>query len=380
MITIPVNGRTALTPEQDTLKPEKDLSNGAKSSKNANRWDAFGNFIQLTGNDITGDSKGIQFKGVLFPLFSQDSAKSNSSKYYLKRTWMRNSELQVGVKFAKGNSVNAINLGYNYAIVNLRDKSLQNFYFKEEKIVSIILANAGDKFIDGLSSQKKLSFIKALNDYTSNGKIGAADSGLMNNFIKILNDSIKGHPELHSLSYSEAVKYNSSIYDSLAELVARRPLLTINPMIQYNPILGKVNGLKGTGELIFGLGKRTSKKPWEVDLKFDYTLGDTIANKANLNRQVFTGNLGFNKVLMIESDRKTSLMEFKIGGEMDIVTSGLYKNEDQYRYFANATLRIRAGKSFWIPVVLKYDIRTSNLLGFLNLSINLDNNSSKNSN
>src|ERR1035437_1062064 len=87
LITILVKGQ----------QTKHDFSNDVKISKTANKWDAFGNFIQLIGNDITGDNKGVQFKGVLFPLFSLDTVKRNSSNYYIKHTWMRNSELQFGI-------------------------------------------------------------------------------------------------------------------------------------------------------------------------------------------------------------------------------------------------------------------------------------------
>jgi hypothetical protein len=374
-------GITILSAGQDTgLNFQSDVKNGALQVKNGNRWDAFGNFIQLMGNDLTGDNKGVQFKGVLFPIFCWDSVKRNQSKYYLSHTWLRNSELQAGFKFAKNNSVNAISVGYNYAILNLRDKSLQDFYFSREDSLNDIMKNSIFAFTNSLPQNKRQQAIEAVNSYKKTGKIAGADSIIVKAFIKLLDDSIKAHPVLHAKTYSEALKSNRNIYDSLVELVSRRPLLTFNPSAQYNPLIGEVNGIKGTLELIFAVGKRTSKKPWEFDLKFDFTSGDTTTNKSNLQRQEVFANLGVNKVLLTGPDRKTSVIEFKIGGEVDIVTNSISANEDRYKYFANTTLRIKAGKSLWFPVTLKYDLKNANLLGFLNISLNLDSNSGKSSN
>jgi len=362
-----------------------DLHRGAEKTKTANRWDAFGNFLQLAGNDLAGDNKGIQFKGNLFALLSWDTAKCYKSPYYLKRTWERNMEIQSGIKLGKNNSVTSINLGINWAILNLRDKSSQDILannHKEIDLLTSLVSQIGFIFTQKMSETKPDSsdlFFSSLTLYTSNGKLGHKDSVLLKSFIRVLDDSVNRHKDLHALGrgYFAAVKYTHTLYDSLAELVSRRPLLTFNPALQYDPVLGKVNGVRGAAEYIIGLGKIVNRKPWELDMKVDYVVGDTIPNKVNLNRQVLDGIIGVNKVLMTQSDKKTSVIEFKVGGEMDVVTGNLNKGEDQYRYFANVTLRVRAGKALWIPVTLKYDLKTSNLLGFLNLSVNLDSNSGK---
>jgi hypothetical protein len=39
-------------------------------------------------------------------------------------------------------------------------------------------------------------------------------------------------------------------------------------------------------------------------------------------------------------------------------------------FSANAEIRLRVAEDLWIPFVIKYDIKNSNFLGFLNITYN----------
>ena len=77
-------------------------------------------------------------------------------------------------------------------------------------------------------------------------------------------------------------------------------------------------------------------------------------------------------------------MEFKLSGSYSNVWKGLYNKETQVVNTINGTLRVMVLDNIWIPITIKYDPKSGNVLGFLNVSLNFSglgnsNNSKKSS-
>ncbi|HEY8896023.1 MAG TPA: hypothetical protein VIM79_14455, partial [Niastella sp.] len=161
-------------------------------------------------------------------------------------------------------------------------------------------------------------------------------------------------------------------YKNIAEKYARKPLWTFTPKATYDRIISQ-------GEYDFatyftvGLGKRTDRKPWEIEVNSTFKIAnDTTIKESNYENKIFTISAGINKVLLQNED-KESKMEFKFFTQYDHQFGKLPPAVDKNSFTLNSTLRINVFKSLWLPLTLKYDPENGNFLGIFSVTANIGN-------
>jgi hypothetical protein len=70
-------------------------------------------------------------------------------------------------------------------------------------------------------------------------------------------------------------------------------------------------------------------------------------------------------------DNKSNI-EFKISASEYYILSGLYNSENKQLFTMNGTFRFRVSNELWIPIGFKYDTKTGNVFGLINVSSNFN--------
>ena len=98
-------------------------------------------------------------------------------------------------------------------------------------------------------------------------------------------------------------------------------------------------------------------------------LNDTLRKNRNLKREIFTTEAGFNWIIRDRSTDK-SFLETKFSATYYHNFASIYDGEKRDSLTINATLRFRLRDDIWIPLEVKYDPKSGNVFGFLNIKAN----------
>ena len=159
-------------------------------------------------------------------------------------------------------------------------------------------------------------------------------------------------------------------YDSLKNTIKNNLLWTVSvadttykDQFFFSNVVFKTQLLKGFGSMKPGSN-------WEYDMQAALNLlDDTLRKGRDLRRAMLTVEPGFNFVLRTKKTDH-SFMEFKFSGSYIRQFGSLYATERRDSLTMNATMRIRIISDIWIPLEIKYDPRSGNFFGFLNIRMN----------
>lgn len=355
----------------DSSTQAKDVIRTADNLKSGNWNDVLTNFFQLGFRDLTGDHRSFNFKSTLFALKLKTDSSLLVDTNYVRHTFDRNFQFNFGLNLDQNYKFNGFSTGATWAIINKRDSTLISFIGKPEDKwfdeASKDLAsqfNAFDAFLrndtDGLSDADK--------------KLEASTKMAFNEMAKTNKYDIKLLPERARSFFSKATadNYNKVIesYNKALEETRTKPLLTFG----FNGIFKNQSHFfdSARAELIYLQGLKKEGKNIEVDIRTHFEAKDTTINNKRY-RTKFGVSGGFNFTLIANKENKQqSILEFKSYIEYNSITGELLPGENRSTFLANADLRLRIFDGFWIPVTIKYDLRKSNFLGFLNVAFNWD--------
>jgi len=124
-------------------------------------------------------------------------------------------------------------------------------------------------------------------------------------------------------------------------------------------------------EFIKGINKyNKTRNDLELNIRSQLQLADdTLKTGRDLKRAVFNFEPGINVAFKTKTTKK-SYLEMKFSGGYYHSFSQLYANEDRDRLFFNGTIRIRIMNDIWVPFEIKYEPKTGNLFGFINVRAN----------
>jgi hypothetical protein len=123
-------------------------------------------------------------------------------------------------------------------------------------------------------------------------------------------------------------------------------------------------------EIVKGFGAYKPGNNLEYDIKAALNLlDDSLAKGRDLKRAILNFEPGLNWVIRNKANDK-SWLEFKISGSYTHNFTTLYNEERRDSLTFNGTLRIRVYEDIWIPLEFKYDPRSGNVLGFINVHFN----------
>jgi hypothetical protein len=343
-------------------------------------YEALTQFFQSSFS--TAKNGGFEFKSSLFGIEKLFSKKDlDFSDYYLKRRSARNLEFSAGVNKDDNGNMNILSAGFKYALINRRSKSDINFLDIPE--IAARVKNMGDVLYKGekiyqaqidkqnnpaTKSRMQKEFDDALKKYSTSQKI----KDLPNSMEKMLDSITRSDYNSDAAGFFQLAQES---YDIAAQKIDQRGLLTLgfSPEYAWNDQRFGTTALS----LQYLKGFGNFRKPWNVDAQFkNYFLHDTTGTKKNLSRSMSMISIGVNKTI-INDNASNPVIEFELAFEDDYIQSGIYTTEERNTISLNTILRVHISREISVPLTLKYDLQHPNLLGFLKVDWNLENNKKK---
>lgn len=350
----------------------------ADSLASGNSKDLFKSFFQLALNRVTGNNKEIQFSSNPFAIMARMDSSLLESKNYINYTGLRNLNFSFSVKLDTAYKFNGFSSGVKYAIINNRDETVSDqflrlaldtgkvFFKLNEALLQYI-----SKFPNDREKQKKLT------DQSNNFFAGKTEFSKLDRELKdvIRQRARELNADTLELLNSNMGKHINRKYEDLRTRFHQRSLWTVGISdTTYKDQFFFSNVVLST-EYLKGLDDPT--KPLRiVGVEFNsraaYNFIDNFSKAGrDLQRQSLQIEPGFNLVFRT---RKTlySLAEFKISGSYYRIFSGLQTNEKRDSLTLNGTLRLRIINDIWLPLEIKYDPKSGNVFGFLNVRANFN--------
>lgn len=352
----------------------------ADSLATGNYKDVLKSFFQLAFDKLTSDDKELRFTSSPFAVMAQWDSSILVNDSYLKYKALRNLNFSFALKLDTNYKFNGFSSGVKYALINKRDETVSRQFValvQNDKAIKEIftLTNAVNAYITAqapFTFQQQL-ILEATDFFNGKKNLSDLDAGLQAQ-IKLL---AAGNPATAGVSALIAAdpafninKTGQAIYDNFKNNFHTRPLLTIaldDTTYKDKFFFSNVNL---TMQYLQGITSPVRKNEIELDLKTALQLtDDTLRKGYDLKHSFFSFEPGINIVLKTRATHN-SFFEIKVGGGYYRTFSSLYAGEEREVITLNSTVRIRIFGDIWIPVDIKYDPKTGNVFGFLNVRAN----------
>lgn len=349
----------------------------ADSLASGNSKDVFRSFFQLALNRITSNNKEIQFSSNPYAIMAKMDTSLLTSTNYINYTNLRKLNFSFSVKLDSSYRFNGFSSGIKYAIVNNRDETVSDQFVKlalDTGEIFFKLNLALGRYISTFSNdrpkQKKL--IEQQNAlFAGTTVFSKLDPGLQE---VIRKRAIDINADTSAFLNSNVGNLINKRYNDLRTKFHQRGLWTIGisdttykNQFFFSNIVLSTEYLKGLDNL------KEPMKSFGVEFNSRATynlIDDSLKTGRDLHRQILQIEPGLNLVFRT---KKTlySFAEFRISGSYYHTFSGLHSaNEKRDSITLNGTLRIRLINDIWIPLEIKYDPRSGNVFGFLNVRAN----------
>lgn len=349
----------------DSLNISSSLTNGINNQKTANSQDILSNIFRTSITNLLGKSKSFQFNTTLYGLdsFFNKNNRSNVDTLYRKQKSARNIQINLSVKAdSNSNKIASFSVGATIAVINKRNITTSDFSSIIAKFKTLEKLR---KNINIQIAAKNPGIISELQDSWSKYDISHDYKDLDSHIIEAL--------EKRSTAEKLFLQRDSIHieYQRITAINAEKPLLTIAPNYAYNRI-SKQSAFSVNASFLDGIGNPVNRKPWELEAKASLSIeGDSTIIEPNYNNKPFTISVGINKVLRQDNNRASTL-ELKGFFEYNEQLGNVSSENVAGKVTFNSTLRVKLYKSIWLPLTLSYDVKHSNILGFLSLTANID--------
>jgi hypothetical protein len=338
----------------------------------------------LAFEHLTGPDKVLNFNSNPFAIMLKSNpGLAVDSSYYRYRA-LRKTNFSFGLKLDESYKFNGFTTGVKYALINQRDSSASNVLFqslvkdnlgKEADSLKIALTRYARANIPDIPA--RIRFVDSVNSFYNNSIPFNKLDTLVQRIIKeIINAGKQTYPVLTKILTAKPgfvmIKEQQKVYDSLKKIIKNNFLWTIG----FSDTVKKDNSLLSnilfSTRLSKGMGSNKPGSNWEYNLLSDLHLtDDSLAAGHDLKRSFFNVETGLNWVIRNKANDQ-SYMELFFSGSYFHNFGTLYAKEKRENLSLNATLRIRIMNDIWIPLEIKYDPRSGNVLGFLNVRFNFN--------
>lgn len=361
-------------------KPNPALT--ADSLATGNYKDVLTSFFQLAFNRFIGDDKEIRFASNPFAVMAKaDTSLLMDAKYY-KYRHLRDLNFSFAAKLDSSYKFNGFSSGIKYAIINKRDETVSRAFlvsvadnFKTQELFT--LNNDLEAYIAELSSDP-VAQEKVRNQKTAftRGEINfnQLDIALQEKIIQL----VKARNSVHLSSLLESdpnynvKKASQEIYNNFKKIYNNKLLWTVGITDTTYKDHFFFSNVVLSSELVKGMGDTSKRNNFEINIltALQY-VDDSLKAGRDLKRTVFSFEPALNIVLKGRETNK-SFFEFELGGTYYHTFTSLYEGEERDRLTLNATLRVRILNDIWIPLDIKYEPKTGNVFGFLNVRANFN--------
>jgi hypothetical protein len=359
-----------------TVKPPTIFT--ADSLASGNTKDVLTSFFQLAIDQLTGPNKQLNFNSNPFALMLKSNPVLNVDTNYRKYRALRKTNFGFGLQLDSAYHFNGFSSGVKYALVNKRDtatsatlsKLLHNSQIVNERHVLLRALNA---HIITLQSPQREIFEDAVHKlFSVDTPFNKLDTAVQRKVRELVQEN-----NLHLLTRivdedpsSNFTRANRANFDSLKNEIKQGLLWTVGVSDTTYKDQFFFSNLVLNTEIVKGFGAYKPGNNLEYDIKAALNLlDDSLAKGRDLKRAILNFEPGLNWVIRNKENDK-SWLEFKISGSYSHNFTTLYNEERRDSLTFNGTLRIRVYEDIWIPLEFKYDPRSGNVLGFINVHFN----------
>lgn len=350
----------------------------ADSLATGNYKDVLNSFFQLAFDRLASPEKTVKFTGTPFAVMAKLDTMLLVDTVYKKYRTLRNLNYTFGLQLDTSYRFNGFSAGLKYAIINKRDETVQNAFVKT------VLSSAAVKQLFAMNNKMVATIPTMPNPGALMQEYAGFTQGQKNfrSLSKPLQDAM--------LSFAAGSDSTRALYETLMQNPDFNMKRTTDSLYQDMKMNFNKNALWTVGvtdttlknqfvftnvvfqtEFLKSVNKYSkTKNDLELNIRSQLQLvDDTVKAGRDLGRAVFNFEPGINWVLNTKSTRK-SYLELKFSGGYYHIFNGVYANEDKNQLWLNGTVRIRVYNDIWVPFEVKYDPRTGNVFGFLNVRAN----------
>jgi hypothetical protein len=352
----------------------------ADSLASGNAKDVLTSFFQLAFDQLTGKDKQLNFNSNPFALMLKSNPSLNVDTNYGKYRALRKFNFGVGLNLDSAYHFNGFSSGFKYALVNKRDTAASSLLHRamdddplahqRDSLHTLLTA-----FELTLAPDQRAKFHTALRQLlTKDIAFNQLDADLQAKVNQLVTADPKEFELIAQMidqrPTSSFVREGKRVFDSLKNVVKQGLLWTVGVSdTTYKDQFFFSNIVVGT-EIVKGIGAYHPGSNVEFDVKGAlHLLDDSLAMGRDLKRSFLTFEPGFNWVIRNKQNDQ-SWLEFQLSGAYSHNFTTLYASEKRDSLTFNGTLRIRVYNDIWIPLSIKYDPRSGNFLGFINVRFN----------
>lgn len=371
----------------------KEVAKQINIQKTANTKDILTTLFRAGLDNLLGNKHMFTFSSSFFGIDSIFRTSDEPLGYERERK-LRQKSVNIDLTADSNNSITKISGGLTVTLINKRDISkklddadLTKLYSMgkflaalKQEINKHIAANHAQEFgIDSIKIEIQKSWTAAdrKNDFSDLHPfiIEALRAGIADRIISA--GEVTGFysdVEIKEfvISVAEGKDLYHALYIDIAEKYSTKPLWTFSPKFTYDRI-NKQGLYSFESNLVFGLTKKASKRPWEFEVKSMLKIeNDSSVSKTNYRYKPFSVSIGLNKILL-RNEEKESKMELKFFTQYDYQFGSVPMGQQTGLFTLNSTFRVNLFQSLWLPVSLKYDPENHNFLGVFSITANIGN-------
>jgi len=354
----------------------------ADSLRSGNAKDILTSFFQLAFNKLTGPNKELNFSSNPFAILLKSDPDLAIDRSYYKYRPLRKINFSFGLKLDTSYRFNGFSSGIKYALIDKRDSSTSKLLFENLRNDSLAnevnelqkeLVEYANKNYPVIAEKKK--FIAKTNDLLNrNIPFNKLDTAIQRLVTQIIGEDEDAYPHINTLVrqnpasniFEEQRKqyniYRNEIKNDLLWTLGLSDTTYKDDFIFSNILINT--------ELVKGFGKPKPGSNWEFNIKAGINFIDDRLNKGrDLKRTLLNFEPGVNWVIRNKKNDH-SFLELAFSGSYHHNFRNLYANERRDSVTVNTIIRVRIISDIWVPLEIKYDPKSGNVFGFLNVRVN----------
>ena len=358
---------------------QKPIALTADSLVSGSYKDVFKSFFQLAFSKFTSDNKELEFSSNPFAVMTRTNPRLLIDTSYVRYKHLRNLNFTFSVKLDSVYKFNGFSSGVKYAIINNRDETVSLEFVKQVYTANkewISLFNEAVKHISEWSSndvEKAGRFATQLSEvFVRDAKFSSMDEELRNKVIELAR-------EINADNFLAIVKADPDVnvrgvtmktYMELRDQFQQGWLWTVGISDTTYRDQFFFSNIVLTSDVIKGITQPNKPHAFELNLKSALQFNDdSLHTGRDLKRLFFNIEPGINLVLKT-AQTQYPWLEFKLSGSYIHGFNSLYENERRDSLTLNGTLRFKIFGDVWIPLAIKYDPKSGNVFGFLDVRAN----------
>ena len=352
----------------------------ADSVESGNAKDILTNFFQLALNNLIGDHKEINISSNPFAIMLKRNPKLSLDKSYKRYKPLRKLNFNLGMKLDSSFNFNGFSSGLKYSIIDQTDASTsklisQKLHTDPLGLERDILADALNEQLLKISNQaEQIKFVTSINNlFQDNVPLNKMDAGFQEIVKAIVKEKkLDKLADVFNRKAGQSFRTIDSLnFKELKNSIKNNLLWTIGVSDSTYKDKFRFSHISIVSELSKGIfDPEPGDNNLEINVRaaMDFS-NDTLGSGRNLDRKIFSLEPGINWVIRDKTTERPFL-EVKFSGSYYHNFANLYAGEKKDSLTLNGTLRIRILEDIWIPLEIKYDPKTGNAFGFLNIRAN----------